>query len=141
MQYKRRTLLIVLVLIVGSVTMSRISSYAWSGTTPQQDTIRLENRINQIEQRLYSIETSLRNLEQQFRLASVNPGVNPHDLANYYTQVQALQRRVVEDECLMARLDERTLTPAARAARRRFTTAQEACRANFEMPLRLPDDR
>ena len=151
MQYKSRctcrlsrAVLIVSVLGLGSVVVSRISSYAWTGygTTPQQDVIRLENRINQLEQRLYSIETSLRNLEQQSRLAALNSGrVNSPDWGALQAQLQTLQLRVVEDECAMAKLDERTLAPARRATRRRFTTAQEACRANFETPLQLPDER
>ena len=36
--------------------------------TPQ-DAIRLESRINQLEQRLYSMETTIRTLEQQSRMA------------------------------------------------------------------------
>lgn len=137
-------MLIVFVMALVSATISSISSAAWTshGTTPQQDVIRLENRINQMEQRLYSIETNLRNLEQQFRLSGGNSGrADPQALTAYYAQLQTLQQRVMEHECAIAKLDERTLTPAARAKRRRFTAAQEACRANFETPLRLPDGR
>jgi hypothetical protein len=141
---RSRAMLLLFILGVGSVAISRIASAAWTGygPTPQQDVIRLENRINQIEQRLYSMETSLRSLEQQSRLATVNSGrVNPQDFAAFYAQLQGLQQRVLEYGCAMAKLDERTLTPAARATRRRSTTANEACRANFETPLRLPEER
>ena len=151
MQYKShcacrlsRTVLIVFVLGLGSVSVSWFSSYAWSGygTTPQQDVIRLEHRINQLEQRSYSIENSLRNIEQQSRMAAANSGrINPAELAALQAQLHALQLRVEEDECAIAKLDERTLTPAVRSTRRRSTTTREACRADRDAPLRLPYER
>jgi hypothetical protein len=51
---------------LGWVTTLRISSAEGAGfnANPQQDVIRLENRMNQLEQRLYSIENNIRVLEQ-----------------------------------------------------------------------------
>jgi hypothetical protein len=43
----------------------------------------------------------------------------------------------MEDECGIAKLDERTLTPAARDARRK-AVGNDPCRLNFELPLRPP---
>ena len=105
--------------------------------TPPQDAIRLEQRINQLEQRFYSIESSIRNLEQQSRLAgSSQRGMSVEDVARLRAEVQTLQLRLQEDECALARLDERTLSPAMR---RRPGGRTDPCRANFDAPLRIPD--
>jgi hypothetical protein len=103
---------------------------------PQQDVIRLENRLTQLEQRMYSIETSIRTLEQQSRLSGVSSrNVSPEEIAVMHSEIQTLQRRIVVDECGLAKLDERTLTPA----RRRAGATSDPCRLNFDAPLRLPD--
>ena len=108
--------------------------------TPQQDVIRLETRVNQLETRLYSIESGLRTMEQQSRLAGANQrGLNQEDVARLRAEIQALQLRLAEDECALARLDERTLSAAMRDARRKSATRADPCRANPETPLRLPD--
>jgi predicted nucleic acid-binding Zn-ribbon protein len=105
--------------------------------TPQ-DAIRLEQRMNQLEQRFYSIESSLRNLEQQSRLAgSTQRGLGQEDLARLRADIQTFQIRLAEDECALARLDERTLTPS----QRRKSGRTDPCRLNFDAPLQLPDRR
>ena len=127
--------LLISVLAFGLVIVARTEA----GPTPQQDVIRLDARISQLEQRLYTIENSLRNLEQQSRIAGVSGrgGVTPDDLVLLRTELQNLQVRVMEDECGLAKLDERTLTPTAREARRR-AVGNDPCRLNFELPLRPP---
>ena len=105
--------------------------------TPPQDSIRLETRINQLETRLYSMETSIRTLEQQSRLAgSSQRSLSVEDVARLRAEVQTLQLRLQEDECALARLDERTLSPAMR---RRPSGRTDPCRANVDAPLHLPD--
>lgn len=107
--------------------------------TPPQDTIRLETRINQLETRLYSMETNIRTIEQQTRLAGVNArGSSAEDVARLRAEIQALQIRLQEDECALARLDERTLSPAMR---RKPGGRTDPCRANVDTPLRLPDNQ
>ena len=108
--------------------------------TPPQDAIRLEARINQLEQRLYSLESSIRTLDQQSRLAGVNQrGMSQEDAARLRAEIQALQLRLADDECALARLDERTLSPAMRASRQKSAVRTDPCRANADAPLRLPD--
>lgn len=111
-----------------------------AGMIPQQDAIRLEQRINQLEQRFYSVESSLRNLEQQSRLGGgASRGPSADELARLYSQLQTLQLRLEEHECALAKLDERTLTAAMREARRKSgASAGDRCRVNPETPLRLP---
>jgi hypothetical protein len=146
MQYNRRwtysrwrVVLSVALVGLGLLTIFRISSAARNGPapTPQQDLIRLETRLNQLEQRMYTIDSSLRNLEQQSRLAgATSRGVSQEDLARLLLEIQTLQRRLIEDECGLAKLDERTLAPARRKSGAGVT---DPCRLNFEAPLRLPD--
>ena len=108
--------------------------------TPQQDFIRLETRVNQLETRLYSIESGLRTLDQQSRLAGANQrGLSQEDVARLRAEIQTLQLRLAEDECALARLDERTLSPTMRDSRRKSATRADPCRANPETPVRLSD--
>jgi hypothetical protein len=122
---------------LAAIILIRIASAAESNSvSSQQDVIRLENRLTQLEQRLYSIENSIRTLEQQTRLSGVSSrGVTPEEVAFMRSEIQLLQRRMIEDECGLAKLDERTLSPQ----RRQRATASDPCRLNFEAPLRLPD--
>lgn len=109
---------------------------------PPQDAIRLESRINQLEQRLYTMEAGIRMLEQQSRAGSVTSRtVRPEDLAALQAEMQSLQLRLADYECAIAKLDERTLTPAARASRLRSGPRTEPCRLNADTPVRLPERR
>jgi len=110
-----------------------------AGPVPQQDVIRLDARISQLEQRFYTMETSVRTLEQQSRIAGMNRGgsVTSDDITLLRSEIQRLQTRIIEDECALAKLDERTLSPTARDARQR-AAGNDPCRANFELPLRPP---
>ena len=123
------------VLVIGLVLAVRTSA----GPAPHQDLIRIEARISQLEQRFYTVENSLRTLEQQSRMTGMNRGgsVTPDDIALLRSEIQTLQVRIMEDECALAKLDERTLSPSARDARRR-AAGNDPCRANFELPLRPP---
>lgn len=136
MQY--RILVLVCVVGLGLLTALGISSAARTdpGPTPPQDIIRLETRINQLEQRLYSIDTNLRTLEQQSRVGGpASRGVSQQDLNALRSEIQALQVRLAEHECGLAKLDERTLTPAMREARRKSSAWRDPCRANVDTPL------
>jgi len=127
--------LVVCVLAIGLVLAVRSEA----GPAPQQDVIRLDARVSQLEQRLYTIETSVRTLEQQSRMgmSGRGAGVTPEEISLLRSEIQTLQARVMEDECALAKLDERTLSPAAREARRK-AVGSDPCRANSELPLRPP---
>ena len=141
-RYRWRAVLLVFIVGLSVITVFSISSATSNGPTPQQDIIRLENRLTQLEQRLFSIETGLRTLEQQSRITGASSrGVSQEDLALLRSEIQTLQRRLVDDECGLAKLDERTLAPAARDARRKSAAGSDPCRVNVDTPLRLPDRR
>lgn len=106
-----------------------------------QDLTRIESRLSQLEQRIYSIDASVRGLEQQSRLAGINagrPAAPAPEVSLLRTELNALRLRLAEVECGLARVDERTLTAQAREARRnaRGGTA-DPCRLNADAPLRL----
>lgn len=128
--------LLISVLAFGLIIVARTEA----GPTPQQDVIRLDSRVSQLEQRLYTMEASLRTVEQQSRMSSMGQrgsGVTLDDIAQLRSEVQTLQVRLMEHECALAKLDERTLTPAAREARRK-AAGNDPCRLNPELPLRPP---
>jgi hypothetical protein len=107
---------------------------------PPQELTRIESRLSQLEQRFYSVEVSIRGLEQQSRLASVTPGRAERDaeVSMLRTEVETMRRRLAEVECGLTRVDERTLSAAAREARRRTeAVASDPCRLNSSAPLRL----
>lgn len=135
----RRAVLSVVVIGLGLVTISS-AARSNTGPTPQQDVIRLEQRVNQLEQRLFSLETTLRNIEQQSRLAGANRrGVAEQELIQLRSELLALQQRVADHECALAKLDERTLSAAMRSSRRK--SASDSCRLNPETPIQLPGNR
>lgn len=149
MQYKnsslrRRAMLLAVVAGLSLVSIFKIAFAARDGVdpVPPQDIIRLETRVNQLEQRLYSIDTNLRRLEQQSRSGGATPaGVSQQEVELLRSQIQSLQLRMVEHECALAKLDERTLAPAMRDARRKSGVRNDQCRADVNTPLRLPDHR
>lgn len=122
------------------VALFKIAFAAGANTAPppQQDVIRLETRLNQLEQRLYQIDTSIRNIEQQSRLGGASRGVSAQDVELLRSQINALQLRLIEDECGLAKLDERTLSAAMRNSRRQ-SGRSDPCRVNVDAPLRLPE--
>jgi hypothetical protein len=122
-----------------SVTVLSISAAARSGHEPPQENIRLESRINQLEQRLFTIETNIRTLEQQSRLgAATSREVGPEILALLRSEIQRLQQQLADDECGLAKLDERTLNREMRDARRRAGAGNnDPCRQNVDTPLQL----
>ena len=127
------------VFLVLGITIGAVREHA---AAPPQDAIRLESRINQLEQRLYTIETSIRMLEQQSRIGSVTSRtVTPEQVAALQAELQSLVLRLSDEECAIAKLDERTLTPAARTARIRSGARTEPCRLNADTPVRLPERR
>jgi len=108
---------------------------------PAQDLTRFESRLGQLEQRLYTIESSLRGLEQQSRLAGINagrPALPDPEVNMLRTELNTLRLRLAEAECGLVRVDERTLSATAREARRRVQgAAADPCRLNADAPLRL----
>ena len=138
---------LVVILTVAAV----VAASAYKGASPSahgnaaaeaQDLTSLERRISMLEQRFYGVESSINRLEQQSRLSQRTPlpqsGERTMEINLLRSEMEMLQRRLVEIECGLSKLDERTLTPTARETRRRAGTGNaDPCRLSPESPLRL----
>ena len=136
-------LLLVSLLVVATTADTRksVASNGEATPSPAQDVTRIESRLSLLEQRFYSIETSIRGLEQQSRLSSSTNGRAARDpeVGLLRAEVESLRRQLAEVECGLAKVDERTLSPAAKEARRKASSgAVSPCRLNPDAPLRLP---
>jgi hypothetical protein len=140
-------LLLAMVSLVGWRWMRLTNTDLITPVQAQSD-IMLERRISQVEQRFYYIESRLNNLESQSRYPSVLPGSNSvnqtelgqlrNEVDTLRTQMESLRSRVGEVECGLIKVDERTLTQAARQGRQRSAqVSNEPCRVDPQTPIRL----
>lgn len=109
-----------------------------------QDVMSLERRTSLLEQRLYSIETSIRRLEQHSNLSqrATSPTAAARDPESLLlrSELDALRRRVGEIECGLVKLDERTLADhsiADKDRKKRGVSSTDTCRQNSATPLSL----
>ncbi len=107
----------------------------------QQDPF-LSRRIDQMEQRFYQIENRLNRLETASRPSGIaSPSVtggNDTEIRLLQSDVSSIRLRLGEAECGLLRLDERTLTNAARASRKKATVGgTENCRLNSGSAIEL----
>jgi hypothetical protein len=134
----RVVILSVTVCVIANAFTSKSSSDL-EGTTGSQDVRTLDRRISSLEQRLYSIESSINRLDQSARTQrapALQPGVRDQEVELLRGEVRTLQLRVTEIECGLVKLDERTL--AARETRGNAgTKTADPCRLNPATPLRL----
>lgn len=126
----------------GTLIYLLLSAFFWSSTPAyaQQDPF-LSQRINMIEQRFSTIESRLNRLESDTRYSAMNqqrtPNTNDSEIRLLRTELDGARLRLTEDECGLVKLDERTLTATARAARSRTGVAPDPCRLDPGTPLRL----
>jgi hypothetical protein len=133
-------LLLVAALAAAAYVFGPVAGIGEAAAAPQNVTI-LENRLGQLERRLYSIESSIRVVEQQLRLSDLTAARAARDpeVGLLRSEVEALRGRLAEVECGLTRVDERTLGASAREARRKSGAgAGDPCRLNADAPLRLP---
>lgn len=110
-----------------------------------QDAVYLDRRISMLETRFNTIESSLRNLEQQAlsvqRSAIGQPSHDP-EISILRSEVEILKARMRELECGIVHIDERTLSVTAREARKKGAGQfVDPCRAAPETPVELSAHR
>ena len=124
-------LFVVLCAVIG--VMASISR----GNNSTQDPGSLDRRLSLLEQRFYSVESSVSRLQQYVatqRPSLPQPGTSDRDLILMREEVQRLELRMAEVECGLIKLDERT-TPAAR--RNPTARSNDPCRLNPDQAVRL----
>jgi len=130
---KQSNLVFVIVLCAVIGVMAGISR----GNNSVQDPGSLDRRLSLLEQRFYSIESSISRLQQYVatqRPAISQPSTTDRDLILMREEVQRLELRMAEIECGLIKLDERT-TPATR--RNATTKSNDPCRLTPDTPVRL----
>lgn len=132
---KQSNLVLVVVLFVVIGVMASISR----GNNSPQDPSSLDRRISMLEQRFYSIESSISRLQQYVatqrpQVSQPSPVTNDRELSLMREELQRLTLRMAEIECGLIKLDERT-TPAAR--RNPTAKSNDPCRLTPDTPVRL----
>ena len=125
-----------------------VVAHAYPGKSPSagedfagtQDVRGLDRRISSLEQRLFSIESSINRLEQAAfsqRTPVSQPGAHEQEINLLRREIQTLQLRLNEIECGLVKLDERT-SPSVREDRKSVRPrTTDPCRLNPAAPLRL----
>jgi predicted nucleic acid-binding Zn-ribbon protein len=136
----RSALLVLCCVGVGAVLAAYLGKSTEASAAPQ-DVISLDRRISMLEQRIVSIDSTLRSLEQQSMMAQRSSSTSvgrDSTLALLRDELLLLQRRQAELDCAIAKLDERTLSSAVRQTlRQNGATPGDPCRLHPEAPIRL----
>jgi hypothetical protein len=115
------------------------SSSVLEDTITTQDVRILDRRISLLEQRLYSIESSISRLQQPAlsQRESIPQPVRDPEISLIRGDIQSLQLRYSELECGLIKLDERTTATVRDTRKRSGAKPTDPCRLNPEAPLRL----
>ena len=130
---KQSNLVLVVVLCAVIGVMASISR----GNNAPQDPASLDRRLSMLEQRFYSMESSISRLQQYVatqRPSVSQPSTSDRELSLMREELQRLTLRMAEIDCGLIKLDERT-TPAAR--RDPTAKSNDPCRLNPDTPVRL----
>lgn len=103
-----------------------------------QDPAGLDRRISLLEQRFYSLESSMNRLQQVVasqRSTGSAPETNNREITLLAQELQRLQLRMTEIECGLVKLDERTAPASTR--RNGDQKSTDPCRSSPNTPLRL----
>lgn len=121
--------------VLGVVILIMICSGARAGSADSvQDVNSLDRRISMLEQRFYSLDSSMNRLQQLVASQrSTAPASDPRaqEISQMIQQIQQLQLRLIELQCGLVKLDERT---TRRSGEPKST---DPCRANPDAPLRF----
>lgn len=102
-----------------------------------QDIMSVDRRVSTLEQRIYTIDSNISQLQQQLmmmsRTSTQSPGSGP-EVQQLRLELDLLKGRINQIECAVAKLDERTLgagKPKGRAG------VKDPCRQDPQTPTEL----
>ena len=128
--FKWLMLAVLSVVVVLSYANARVGSAG-----PVQDPSSLDRRISLLEQRFYTLESSMSRLQQMMAAQRPLPApsdTNDRQFNQMAQEIQRLQLQLVEVQCGLLRLDERTTTRRSGEPK-----PSDPCRANPNVPLRF----
>lgn len=119
-----------LIAITATVTIAIVIVAKANGNNSlqSQELRTLESRVQMLEQRIYSIEASLNRLQTAPQRSSSNSEV---EVTLMRQEIQNLTSRVLDVECGLLKLDQRTTVPRA------APKPTDPCRLNPTQPLQF----
>ena len=132
MSFQNRFQLLVIVILAAVVVINLGRGVSGAET---QDPSSLDRRISMLEQRFYTLETSMNRLQQLMTSQrSTSSSSDARDVDQLRQELGRLQLRLNEVECGLLKLDERTAIGRKGGESR----PPDPCRQNSAVPLRLP---
>jgi peptidoglycan hydrolase CwlO-like protein len=131
----RKRLNLVSLVVLGVVVVLTCVNARVGSADPVQDPASLDRRISLVEQRFYTLESSMNRLQQLVasqRSIPPSSDTNDRQINQMMQEIQRLQLQLIEVQCGVLKLDERTTTRRAGDAR-----PADPCRANPNAPLRF----
>lgn len=101
-----------------------------------QDIMSVDRRVTTLEQRMYTIDSHLSQLQQQVMMMnrpSAAPAGPSTDVQQVRVELDLLRNQINQIECAMAKLDERTLAPG-----KPKRTVKDPCRQDPQTPIEMP---
>jgi hypothetical protein len=127
----------VVCIAAGAVGYTNGSGPAAPAPSPGQDIMSVERRVSTLEQRSYTIDSNISQLQQQIMMmsrTSAAPAGTSGDVQQLRLELDLLRSRINQIECGVAKLDERTLAPAKPKGR---TGAKDPCRQDPQTPIEM----
>lgn len=119
---------LIAVTVIMTVAIVIVTTASANNPTQIQELRTLESRVQMLEQRLYSIESSLNRLQTS---PQRSPSNSDAELILMRNEIQNLNARLADAECAVLKLDQRTITNRA------ATKPTDPCRLNPTQPVEL----
>jgi hypothetical protein len=134
---KWAVLILTVGLAAGAVGYARRPGPALVAEWPGQDIMSVDRRVSTLEQRIYTIDSNISQLQQQLmmmsRTSAPSAGAGA-EVQQLRLELDLLKGRINQIECAVAKLDERTLGPAKPKGR---SGVKDPCRQDPQTPIEL----
>jgi len=97
----------------------------------------VDRRVSTLEQRMYTIDSHINQLQQQVMMISRTsppPAGASGDVQQLRVELDLLRNRINMIECAISKLDERTLAPG----KSKRSAVRDPCRQDPQPPIELP---